>query len=48
VKTMAPLAKIGLYSLGAVFAGIVLDACFQAYLDPGLMVSMTTAIFLCQ
>lgn len=45
---MVSLTQIGLCSLGAVVAGFVLDACFHAYLDPSLIVSMMTTVFLCQ
>jgi hypothetical protein len=42
------MMQIALAGLGAALAGIVMDACFQAYLDPGLVVSLTTSLFLCQ
>lgn len=48
MKTVLPLAQIGLYGLGAVLAGVVLDACFRAYADPSLAVGLVTSLFLCQ
>lgn len=48
MKTAPALAQIALYGIGTALAGFLAGACFRAYLDPGLAVSLTTTLFLCQ
>lgn len=48
MKRVSLALRIGLGACGAALAGVVVAACFNAYIDPGLVVTMTTASFLCQ
>lgn len=48
MKTLAPLARAVLCGLGVALAGVVVIACFKAYLDPALILALTTSSFLCE
>ncbi len=48
MKTTLPKSQLALRGLGATLALILVEACFRAYLDPALVVTMTSGIFLCR
>ena len=42
------MLQLALRGLGAALALIAMDVCFRAYLDPALVLTMTSALFLCR
>ena len=48
MRVALPALRIALCGLGAALTGAVVVACFDAYLDPSLILTMTISSFLCQ
>jgi len=40
--------QIALCGLGGALAALVVEECFRAYLDPALVMALTSSLFLCQ